>query len=375
LSWQAIEEALWTAARQHLPQTLVGGSALTAAVIDRSRRYTSERARLDEPANVEADLAARALFFTMADAAKPRLALAELGARVPWERTLRVLDLGAGVGAMTLGVLAHAAERGGAAGIDVEAVDRDGRALAILSDAVPAAARALGVACKVTTSKEPFDSALASLALRSGQSELVLIGSVLNEMSEEEAGKLVRKAMGALAPGGAVIIVEPALRAQARALHRLRDDALTGAWAHVFAPCTRGAAPCPMLADERDWCHEERLVQLPPRAAKLAQITGLRDGGLKFSYLVLRNEPGHVGADGAVRVVSHPLISKGKHEAFVCGDDGRVRLRLLKRHRSEANRAFERARRGAVLRLGDAPDNDLVSGTIVERLDEPDRDH
>jgi len=363
VSWAAIEEALWTAARRHLTPALVGGPALTAAVIDRSRRYTSERERLDAPANPEADLAARALFFTMADAAKPRLALAELGKRVPWARTLRVLDLGAGVGAMTLGVIAEIAARGGA-GLEVEAVDRDARALAIFADAVPAAARAVGVACRVTVSKEPSERSV----------DLVLVGSVLNEMVEEAARTLVRQAMTVLAPGGAVIIIEPALRAQARALHRLRDDAITGAWAHVFAPCTRVGAPCPMLADERDWCHEERLVTLSPRANKLAQITGLRDGGLKFSYLVLRTEPGHVGDDGAVRVVSHPLVSKGKHEAFVCGDDGRVRLRLLKRHRSVANRAFERARRGAVLRLTATPGDDLEPGTIVEALD-VDPDH
>lgn len=356
-----IEEALWAAARQHLPPNFVGGSVLTAAVIDRSRRYTSERERLDAPASADADLAARALFFTMCDAAKPRLPLTELGDRVPWDRTVRVLDLGAGVGAMTLGVLAHCAEVGGA-GLEVLAIDRDARALAILEDAVAGAARALGVPCKVTTRTGGLDH-------REHGFDLVLLGSVLNELAEEPARAVVKAAVAA---GDAVIIVEPALRVQARALHRLRDDAITAGWAHVFAPCTRAAAPCPMLADDRDWCHEERLVDLPPRAAKLAQITGLRDGGLKFSYLVLRRDAGHVGGPGAVRVVSHPLVSKGKHEAYVCGDDGRVRLRLLKRNRSEANRAFERARRGAILRL-DAAD-DLLATTIVERLDDPHRD-
>jgi hypothetical protein len=41
-----IEDALHAAARAQLPAALLGGAALTAAVIDRSRRYTSERERL-----------------------------------------------------------------------------------------------------------------------------------------------------------------------------------------------------------------------------------------------------------------------------------------------------------------------------------------
>jgi ribosomal protein RSM22 (predicted rRNA methylase) len=147
-----------------------------------------------------------------------------------------------------------------------------------------------------------------------------------------------------------------------------------GGWAHVFAPCTRGVAPCPMLADDRDWCHEERPGTLPPRAARLAQVTGLRDGALKFSYLVLRHAPGHVGGgDHTVRVVGHPHRSKGKLETEVCGDQGLVRLRLLSRHRGAANRAFEHARRGDVLAIDSpAPLADgLGPDATVTRVAEP----
>ena len=51
----------------------------------------------------------------------------------------------------------------------------------------------------------------------------------------------------------------------------------------MFAPCTRTLAPCPMLANPDDWCHEDREVALPPRTAELARLTHLRDSGLKFS--------------------------------------------------------------------------------------------
>src|SRR5262249_11114985 len=152
---------------------------------------------------------------------------------------------------------------------------------------------------------------------------------------------------------------------------------------HVFAPCTRNGAPCPMLAHADDWCHEDRAVELPPRTAELARLTHLRDSGMKFSYLVLRHSalplvdpvgrsvsgPLHLGASHAWLVVSAPLGAKGKLEVFGCSAAGRVPLRLLKRNRSEANRAFEHARRGDVLVI-EAPVSERVEvepDTLVER--------
>jgi len=126
-----------------------------------------------------------------------------------------------------------------------------------------------------------------------------------------------------------------------------------------------------MLADERNWCHEERTIGLPKRTAELAAGTGLRDGAMKFSYLVLRREPLTLVAAppagrSALRVVSHPHRPKGKIEMTGCGEQGLVQLRLLRRHRSAPNRPFERAVRGDVLVLGDA--NELGRDDQVTRI-------
>ena len=127
-----------------------------------------------------------------------------------------------------------------------------------------------------------------------------------------------------------------------------------------------------MLAHADDWCHEDRDVELPPRTAELARLTHLRDSGLKFSYLVLRHSAQPlVDKAHAWRVVSAPFSPKGKLELFGCSDAGRVPLRLLKRNRSDANRAFERARRGDVL-VVDAPVGERVEvapDTAVERIE------
>jgi ribosomal protein RSM22 (predicted rRNA methylase) len=201
--------------------------------------------------------------------------------------------------------------------------------------------------------------------------DLVIMGTVLNELEAPARLALVEEALAAIAPDGAVIVIEPALRDTSRALHELRDAIIANQRAHIFAPCTRTLAPCPMLANPDDWCHEDRDVKLPPRTAELARITHLRDNGLKFSYLTLRKTDAPLVNEGAAawRVVSESFIAKGKHEMFGCSNAGRVPLRLLKRNRTEANRAFERARRGDVLVVGDEPNTDRVEvANAIERL-------
>lgn len=350
-----LEDAVYAAARDVIGEEPLAAGALHRAVIDRSKRYTSDREHLAKPANRTADLAARAAFFTIADAMKIAIPLGELVGRnaLPSRRPLRVVDLGAGCGAMSLGIVATLATYAtGEAAFEMTLIDRDVDALRIAAAALRELATKRGVTVSVTT--RSADAETTSLP----PADLVVMGTVLNELAPPARLALVEKALAATAADGAVIIIEPALRETARALHELRDAVVAGKRAHVFAPCTRRTAPCPMLANADDWCHEDRLVELPPRTAEVARVTHLRDDGLKFSYLVLRHDAAPlVDSPGAWRVVSAAFSAKGKHEVYGCSDAGRVPLRLLKRNRTEANRAFERTRRGDVI-VTDAPVSD-----------------
>jgi ribosomal protein RSM22 (predicted rRNA methylase) len=350
---ELVEAALRDAAGRELGVGRIGGPALTRAVIDRSRRYTSERDKLALPVDPDGDLAARACFFTVADCAKPIIALAELASTgaLPATDPLRVVDLGAGCGAMSLGLVLHVVGRK----VELVMIDHDARALAIGKRAVEQVA-ADRVAVRAVTA----DVATAVVP----RCDVVLIGSLLNELGADVARAVAARAVAAIRDDGAVIIVEPALRETARALHALRDQ-LIAEGAHMFAPCGHDAVPCPMLADERDWCHEERPVTLPPRTRQLANATGLRDGAMKFSYLTMRRAPGSV-APGALRVVGHPRAQKGKHELHVCGADrGYTQLRLLTRHKSDTNRDFLRAERGDLLAIEPSPEQDLGPDHVV----------
>jgi precorrin-6B methylase 2 len=365
-----LEEVVHAAARAALGDAPLTTAALTRAIVDRSRRYTSER---DRPAaDPTGDLAARAMFFTVADAMKIAIPLGELVHRgaLPAARPLRIVDLGAGCGAMTLGALV--ALPAGVA-VDVLAIDRDREALAIARTAVRELAARRGIAAAIATREA--DVARAALPA----ADLIVLGSVVNELAPDAGLAVVLRALAAITDDGAVIIIEPALRDTARALHELRDAILGGGHGHVFAPCTRTGAPCPALADPRDWCHEDRPLQLPRRTAELARLTHLRDAGMKFAYLVLRRRPlTLVEAAPAWRVVSAPMPAKGKLEIIGCSAAGRMPLRLLRRHRAPGNRGVEDADRGDVL-VTDAAAGDerveITRDTAVVRLTpaEPDR--
>lgn len=358
----AIEEALYAATRTVVGDAQLATGALVEAVRDRSARYTSDRARLARPASPAADLAARAVFFTITDAPKIAIPIAELASRsaLPAARPLRVVDLGAGCGAMSLGLVAALA-----APVELVAIDRDRDALGIAASAL----RAVATSATITTRVD--DATTANLPA----CDLVVMGTVLNELASDAARlAIVERALAAISDDGAVIIVEPALRETTRALHALRDAILARGAAHVFAPCTRQCAPCPALADPTDWCHEHRALgtapPLSPRTHELARLTHLRDDGLKFSYLVLRKQARALAEDPAAwRVVGTPWQQKGKLEVLACSNAGRVTLRLLKRHRTGANRGLADVARGHVVTTDARVEHDRVEITSETRVD------
>ena len=345
-----LEEVVHAATRAALGDAPLATAALTRAIVDRSKRYTSER---DRPAaDRTADLAARAMFFTIADAMKIAIPLGELVHRgaLPAARPLRIVDLGAGCGAMSLGAIAALSPATADLRLDITAIDRDPGALAIARDAIRQLATRRGVPTALATRDDDVTRAALPPA------DLVVAGTVLNELPAAARLDLVHRALAAIGDDGAVILVEPALRDTSRALHELRDTVIAAGRGHVFAPCTRRTAPCPALADPADWCHEDRALQLPRRTAELARITHLRDSGMKFAYLVLRRQPLSLVDDPAAwRVVSAPMPAKGKLELVGCSAAGRLPLRLLRRHRAPHNRGFDDADRGDVLAISAPP--------------------
>lgn len=341
----------------HFGLELRNAERLGQAVAALSQTYTRERTGLGEgKLGPEAPLA-RLGFFLPRDLVKPFGPLAELwrAGRLRHAAPLRVLDLGAGLGATSLGVarfLRHVGspiER-----IELTAIERD-----------PLSTRLLGALCGAVA-KLPDEfvplrvearTAELSRSDASGPYDLVLLGFVLNELFTEQSPEqriqqraaLLRDLAARLTPAGALIVLEPALRESTRELMRTRDALLAAPDApQVFAPCVH-RAPCPMLASERDWCHETLDFALPDHLVPVARQAGLRYEGLSYAALVLTRTPRFAAPlQGLSRVVSDPLPSKGKLELFGCSTAGYQRVTRLERDASAANASFGALRRGDI---------------------------
>ncbi len=354
-----------------------------------SALYNDRSAKAPEADDRDA-LAARLVFSFVRDVPKGAGAVRELARAglLSIDRPLRVLDVGAGLGAMTWGI-ARAVGRvhatSGASGAPIPSIEADlvdhHRGALDLAEAIARARGGLASrdgATKVTlrTRVGTADPSRTS----SGSYDVVVLGQVLSELdrdaTDEERVKrhegLVRRWLEHVRPDGSLVIVEPALRDRSRHLHRLRDSLLGLAEAEVtgqpqprtrpqvgvFAPCLHRSA-CPMLVREHDWCHEDLPIDLPEWLVPIARAAGLRFQGLTFSYLVLRRDGVSLGtvltAPSLLRDVSGLRRTKGKSERILCGrtegleSGGGLRAMRLDRAESADNAIWDHAERGDVL--------------------------
>ena len=331
------------------------GRALAEAVRQVSHAYTRDRATLAIRTGSDDALSARLQFFMPRDAPKIWGPLSELHARgvLPIQPRYRIIDVGAGTGATTVGTIAFLRAATGATDFEVTAIDRWGPGLRAMRHIVNASAQLDLGAVHLECLEQDFE---ALNRLNSPSADLIVFGFALNELSDHDASvdrahRLLRAACNRLTKAGAVVVMEPALRHTARWLQTLRDAVAQDPNMVVFAPCTHHG-PCPLLASENDWCHEDRPGRLPDGIVDLARQAGLRYERLTFAYLTVRRSGASTLAesDDVSRVVSQPLVSKGKRELILCGAHGRVRATRLNRHATATNRAFTEARRGDLLR-------------------------
>lgn len=257
-------------------------------------------------------------------APRTEAALGKLFAELPQLAVRRALDLGAGTGAARRAIHTRFG-----ADVTVVGVDRvAGAAVDVVAD-LRRAGRPTGVA---------------------GRFDLVTAAHVLNELGLDVTAKarLVRSwCDDLLEPGGMLVLLEPALRETSRALLELRDALVSAPERQltIVAPCLRSGA-CPALDRPRDWCHDTAVVRDETSGARWR---------VDFSYLVLTpraSDAPHVAADRVFRIVSDPMVEKGRLRVFACGEDGRHAFVRQDRDESAANAAFGRMSRGDLVRIG-----------------------
>ncbi|HMP77247.1 MAG TPA: small ribosomal subunit Rsm22 family protein [Kiritimatiellia bacterium] len=325
-----------------------------------SDRFTTERTGIASDYGDDADARiAYGLFFFPQTFVRTLVVLEECW-RPPAEGSVRILDLGAGTGAAGLAAL----HRLGGRPARLLAVDRSAGSLAVLRDAA-AECNALWPGAGVETDQ----SDLTARSDRTDLFDLILCSFALNELAERDpafdGAAWLRGLLARLAPGGLLVVIEPALKVTAQRLEALRDRVAAEGWARIVGPCLHHG-PCPLRAEGRFWCHEVRRWNPPPFAEKINR-TLFRDlPHLKFSFLALAggasspSEPLSPTDASRARLVAPMTEERGKFVTRGCAADGalhdyEVLTRHLDRDRRAAVAAIERGARvawGNLTRLG-----------------------
>ncbi len=264
-----------------------------------------------------------------------------------------VLDLGAGPGPVSLALLDSGA-------VNVTACDRSAAALAL--------ARRIAGDRGHTLATRQWD-ALKTTGMPRGPFDVIVMGHTLNELWSghpdriELRTSLVRKLGGELAPGGRILIMEPALMSTAQEAIRVRDGLVKAGYT-VEMPCIWQHA-CPALPNGT--CHGEFDWRPPAEMVRLAHAARIGRETLAMAWFVLRGPrgservsaplpaeslpaeplPGAAPDGGLYRVVSEPLLSKsGRIRYLVCGPMGRFALSAPRDCRGAGIKDFFTLKRG-----------------------------
>ena len=345
------------------------GDALAQAVVNLSRLFTTTHATLplhylDDPAHA----AAYRSYFLPVNLSKVQALLDELpsagGTDTP-DRPMAVLDLCCGPGTGALALLDwlwyRSPER--AKTVSVLAADTSPAPLQDSKRLWDAYCQEVGISskglrCVEGNLEHPLKGDLGKQIVRGGPYDLIIMANCLNELfptaadPPAERAAVVAQLLPFLAPHGTIMIVEPALRQTARALHQMRNHLLKQGVCTVYSPCLHEGA-CPALDHPDDWCHEERPWQTPPPIAAIDRDVGFIKDALKFSYLLLRTDGRTIvpRSPQTFRVVSELRELKGEKRAWLCNETGRPEVGRLDRKASPHNAAVDSWHRGAIVQI------------------------
>ncbi len=164
--------------------------------------------------------------------------------------------------------------------------------------------------------------------LPSGSPDLVLVGHVLNELPPHHQEALLDALKARLAPGGTILILEPALLPPTRRLMELREAFLASPWS-IQAPCPCPGS-CPMLALPKQWCVAELPWDPPPWFRSLDAAAGLDRRHLSFAYILAQRDV--PPPPERARIVGLPRPQKGKVQRWACTPTGGEVWEALTRH-------------------------------------------
>ena len=273
---------------------------------------------------------------------------------------LSVLDVGCGPGTFMLGVLEYMCRRGRPVSSPPQSVHITG--IDRVKENLAAAESLIGQYCSTgclppgMTVRFAFkQGSVNSPDFLKGPEryDLIVAGNVIAELDGRALAEGLAAITEHLAPGGALIIIDPGTRRAARRLLDVRQLLLRNTALRLYAPCPH-AETCPLQDDAAQWCHEKLFWQ-PTEAVRLIDgVLGFTKGkGIKYSFLSFVNYDvdrlssyADLARENIWRVSSYVIKNKGEDRLWVCNGRERLLLRRLERNRTDTNRDFDLAERG-----------------------------
>jgi len=338
---------------------------IASDVIQLSNLFTKERKILpSQYLNNKSLRRAYILYFLPSNIYKIHLPLKELSLhpkKILSKKLLKILDLGSGPGTTILGILDFFSNQKKMPSLEFTAIDSVAENLSIAKDLFKLFTENINIDASLKTFKINIEKAGT---IPQDTYDIIILSNILNELFYEDNKRIAKRVSFLntiidkfLTPDGSCIIIEPALRETTRGMLDVRDNLIKNGF-KIYSPCLIDE-PCPALLNPKDWCHED-IPWIPPVIIKeLDKMTGLRKDSLKFSYLVLRKDKlslTDVLEKNSYRIVSEPLISKGKLEFYICGHGGRQLVTRLDKDETPSNIQFQKLQRGDIVSFRDLID-------------------
>lgn len=307
--------------------------------------------------------------------------LARLGYRMPGTPLLRAVDFGSGPGTAACGFalsealtpLGFSEEPGNWA-----LIEKDRKILELAELWVPEFERWLGGSAGLHSTR-PFHRNLdlnrPLLPKNAPRFNLWTMSFVINEWKESPehiADQLLDSWKKHLDDEALVVLVEPALKTEARKLQSIREHLLKKLpelGLQTLLPCL-GDRPCGALARGEDWCHEIVSWWRPPSLQRMDALVGLDRKTLPLSYWVLArsNRPLSELLPEASAVEPHPeklgrvvspVRTVGRDlECYLCTPDGKKRCRI---RQDRPNKKGPTLERGSLVELSSLRGEDHAS--------------
>ncbi len=307
-----------------------------------------------------ASLIAYGLFYFPQTFIRTRLILLELlerGWTPPKDRPLRILDLGAGLGAASLSIAHLFSLFGHEQAIEITAIDHSQESLSLMGrlkeihgehwEQVKLSSHVSNLRDEEIWKHSPaegWDLVVASFALN----------EAFFQIPNDEILLWSKGVIDHLAPQGVFLIIEPAASQSGLALDGLRDTLLEENSAFIVSPCPHQER-CPLRQQGKYICHDVRSWLPPDAILSLNQRLFRKINFLKFSFLALarKDYPSKEQDTHHFRIVSPIYEERGKFAMMGCFQDGQLhKVEFLKRHLAKAEQKTLRGLdRGSYLSL------------------------